>query len=82
MVENHIKTETEPFAKADEQRKVGKKDLANFVMSRSTKQLGYLLSNTWKMQAVSKKSILSLPTKKFSTVLPQIWTVHVISQRV
>ena len=55
MVGNHIKTETELFAKADEQRRAGKKYLANFVMSHSTKQLGDLLSNTWKMQAASSK---------------------------
>ena len=55
MVENNIKSETELFAIADEQRKAGKKDLANFVLSRSTKALSDLLENTWKMESASKK---------------------------
>ena len=32
MVENNIKSETEPYAIADEQKKAGQKDLANFVL--------------------------------------------------
>ena len=55
MLENVIKTYTELFAKADEQKKAGKKDLANFVLARSSKALNDLLSNTWKMEAASSK---------------------------
>ena len=49
MVENNIKSETELFAIADEQKKAGKKDLANFVLSRPTKAISDLLENTRKM---------------------------------
>ena len=45
IVENNIKSETELFAIADEQKKVGKKDLSNFVLPRSTKALSDLLEN-------------------------------------
>ena len=55
MVENNIKSETELFAIADEQKRAGKKDLANFALSRSTKALSDLLENTWKMESSSKK---------------------------
>ena len=62
MVENNIKSETELFAIADEQTKAGKKDLANFVLSRSTKALSDLLENTWKMESASKKVFYSKQT--------------------
>ena len=39
VVENNIKSETELFAIPDEQKKAGKKDLANFVLPRSTNTL-------------------------------------------
>lgn len=55
MLENEIKTETELFARADEQKKAGKKELANFVLSKSPKALNDLICNTWKMEAASKK---------------------------
>ena len=43
MVENNIKSEDKLFAIADKQKKTGKKDLANFVLSRSTKAISDLL---------------------------------------
>ena len=46
MVENNIKSETELFAIVDEQKKSGKKDPANVVVSPSTKTLSDLLQNT------------------------------------
>ena len=49
MVENIIKREIELFAIADEQKKAGKKDLANFVLSGSTKAISDLPENTRKM---------------------------------
>ena len=55
IVENNIKSEIELFAIADEQKKAGKKDLAKFVLSRSTKALGDLLENTWKMESTGAK---------------------------
>ena len=42
MAENNIKSETELFAIADEQKKTGKKDLANSVLSCSMKALSDL----------------------------------------
>ena len=49
MFENNIKSETELFVIADEQKKAGKKDLENFVLSRPTKAISDLLENTRKM---------------------------------
>ena len=46
MVENNTKSETKLLAIADEQKKAREKDLANFVLPRSTKALGELLENT------------------------------------
>ena len=46
MVENSIKSETKLFAIANEQKKAGKEDLANFVLLRSTKVISDLLENT------------------------------------
>ena len=46
MVQNNIKIETELFAIADEEKKTGKKDLANFVLSCLTKTFSDLLENT------------------------------------
>ena len=45
MVENNIKTETKLFAIADEQKKAGKKDLANFVLYHSK------IPGRWSLQA-------------------------------
>ena len=62
MVENNIKNEIELFSIADEKKKEGKKDLANFVSSRSTKALSDLLENTWKMESAIKKCSCSKQT--------------------
>lgn len=51
LVENNIKSETELFAKASEQKEAGKKDLATFLLSRSPKSLQDLIATTWKMQS-------------------------------
>ena len=56
MVENNVKSETELFAIVDEQKKSGKKDPANVVVSPSTKTLSDLLQNTWKINSAIKKS--------------------------
>ena len=53
MVENNIKSETELFAIADEQKKAGKKDPANFVLPPSMNALIGLLENTWKVKSAS-----------------------------
>lgn len=55
MIENNIKSDTELFAVANEQKNAGKKDLANFVLSRSSKSLQDLISSTWRMQQASTK---------------------------
>ena len=62
MVENNIKTETKLFAIADEQKKAGKKDLANFVLYHSTKAFSDVLKNTWKMESASRKGFCSKQT--------------------
>ena len=64
MVENNIKSQTELFATADEQKKTRKKDLASLVLSRSAKALSDLLENTWKMESASKNVFRSKQTRK------------------
>ena len=63
MVENNIKSETELFAIADEQKKAEKKDLANFVLSRSTKAIGDLLENNRKMGGLQAKTFFTQQNK-------------------
>ena len=55
LVGNSIKTTTELFAKANEEEKAGKTDLANFIWSRSSKSLNDLIDNTWAMEGASAK---------------------------
>ena len=62
-VENNIKSETELFEIGDGQKKAWKKDLENFVLSRSTKVLSDLLENTLKMGLASKKVFCSKQTR-------------------
>ena len=62
MIENNIKSETTLFAIADEQKKAVKKDLANFVLSRSTKAISDLLENTRKMGGLQAKTFFLLKT--------------------
>ena len=57
-----IRSETELFAIADEQKKAEEKDLKSFPLSRSTKALSDLLENTWKMKSTSKKAFRSKQT--------------------
>ena len=59
MIENNIKSETTLFAIADEQKKAVKKDLANFVLSRSTKAISDLLENTRKMEGLQAKTFFT-----------------------
>lgn len=61
LVENGIKTEIELFAAANDQKQAGKKDLANFILSRNSKSLGDLIKNTWKME--NSKSIMDKQTQ-------------------
>ena len=63
MVDNDVKSEIELVAIADEQKKAGKKDLANFALSRSTKALSDLLKKAWKMESASKKVFRSKQTR-------------------
>ena len=63
MVENNIKSETELFAIVDEQKKAGKKDLANFLLSCSTKAISDLLKNTRKMGGLQAKTFFTQQNK-------------------
>ena len=63
MVENNIKNEPDLLAIADEQKKSGKKDLPNFVLSRATNALSNLLENTCKMESADKKAFCSKETR-------------------
>ena len=64
IVEDNIKSENELFASADEQKKAGKKGLANFVLPPSTNVLSDLLENTWKMESTRKKVFCSRQTRR------------------
>ena len=46
-----MKTRTELLAKANEQKHAGKKNLANFVLSLSSKSVNDLTENTWAIKA-------------------------------
>ena len=49
IVSKNVKTDTEPFAQGSMQKEADKKELANFVMSRSSKALQDLITNLRKM---------------------------------
>ena len=53
IVEKGIKSETELLAIANEQKEEGKKHLADFVLSRTSKCLNGLIQQTWKMKGAS-----------------------------
>ena len=53
IVKNGIKDETALLAIAHEQSLEGEKDLANFVLCRSSKSLNELIQKTWKMREAS-----------------------------
>ena len=55
LVENQLKNSTQLFAKANEQKQVGKTDLASSVLSRSSKALNDLIENTWAMESAVEK---------------------------
>ena len=55
LVANGIKCEVKLFAKASEQKDAGKKDLANFLLSRSPKSLQDLIATTWKTQSTKQQ---------------------------
>ena len=50
IVQNNIKTQTQLLATANIQKEEGKRDLASFIFSRTSKSLDELISQTWKMQ--------------------------------
>lgn len=50
LVKHNVKTTTELFSIAKTQKNEGNKELANYIMSRATKNLNDLLDNTWKME--------------------------------
>ena len=53
IVKTGIKDETALLGIANEQSMEGKKDLANFVLCRSSKSLNELIQQTWKMKEAS-----------------------------
>ena len=55
IVSKNVKTDTELFAQASIQKEAGKKELANFVMSRSSKASQDLITNSWKMNSVAEE---------------------------
>ena len=53
--ENHISNSTELFAVANDRKVDGQRDLANFVLSRTTKALEELISNTYRLENSAKE---------------------------
>ena len=53
LVKQNIKRDTELFAAAQKRKDEGQLDLANFVLSNSSKVLNELIAKTWKMQTAS-----------------------------
>ena len=51
LVEHNIKNDTQLFAEAHSQKSAGKKDLANFLLCRSSKAINDLIDNTWRMES-------------------------------
>lgn len=66
IVTKNIKTRTDLYALAQEQKEQGKTDLVEFILNRSTKSISDLLATTWEMKtakakiARSKKSRMEL----------------------
>ena len=52
VVENNIHTDIERFANVKDQKEASKKELRNFLVSRSSKFLQDLLSKAWKMESL------------------------------
>jgi len=55
LVKHNITTDTELYAKAHEQQEDGKKDLAQFVLSRNAKSLQNIIATTWKMRSAAEQ---------------------------
>lgn len=52
VVENNIHTDIERFPNVKDQKEASKKELTNFLVSRSSKSLQDLLSKAWKMESL------------------------------
>lgn len=55
ILKKNIKTETELLALAQEQREQGKTDLVEFILNRSPKVTGDILTTTWEMKGAGEK---------------------------
>lgn len=55
ILKNNIKSQTALLAIANEQRVEGKKDLAQFVLTRSSKSLDELIQQTWRMHKAAEQ---------------------------
>lgn len=60
VVENNIHTDIERFANVKDQKEASKKELRNFLVSRSSKFLQDFLWKAWKME--SSKATLARET--------------------
>ena len=55
MLKHNIRRETELLSEANSRKTEGQKDLANFILSKSTKTVtDLIIENTWKMHNASK----------------------------
>ena len=73
LVKHNIKRDKELFAVAKERKDEGQMDLANFVLSKSSKVLNDLIDKTWKMETANeyiqreKKSRMEILHEKLGT---------------
>ena len=58
LIENKIKNTTELYAVAKKRKNDGEKDLATFVLSRSSKSMTELTENSWKMENASRIKLI------------------------
>ena len=54
LVKLNIKDTTELYTLAQEKKKVGNKDLANYILLQSSKKLDELLQSTWCMEEATE----------------------------
>ena len=70
IVQNKIKTQVQLLATANFQKEEGKRDLASFVFSSTSKGLDELISQTWKMQ--NAQIALERQTKCWMDIIQEV----------
>ena len=68
MIKNNIRKSTELYAVVNERKAEGDKDLAEFVLSRSSKTLQELIQNTWELEN-PKANLEQEDTKRMGIII-------------